>query len=423
MTATVAQLAARALRKTGLAPVAVASHPSAGSAVTLAVVAARALRLLGLNPVAAASQPSTGSTVTLALTAARALRLLGINPVAEADATANSGTTNVAAIATRALRKLGVVAADETPVSADTTIAEEKVTAVHEMLAASNLITWASSAVPVSVAEHYTIMAAHLIAPAFGMPQDIAAFDAAYANVRLIALSGAAGQALAEAEVTAAHQTANALGMVTWAISAIPEAAATHYAVMAASRLAQAMGRPVSDGDYTAALNLLRQFAFSGTAGQTLAEAEVTAAHQTLNGLGYVTWTTSAIPEAAATHYATMAASRLAPALGKPADDAGYSSAISLIRQFVMAGATGQAMAEEKVRGVHSDLDARGLTRWTLNDIPDYIEEPYVMIAAARLAPEVGQPSLPGMSLEGERMIRRLIALSSSGTPVQAVYF
>lgn len=319
MTATVAQLAARALRKTGLAPVALASHPTSGSAVTLA------------------------------LTAARALRLLGINPVAEADATANSGTTTVAAIATRALRRLGVVAADETPVAADTTLAEEKVTAVHEMLAASNLITWASSVIPLSVAEHYTIMAAHLIAPAFGMPQDAPAFDAAFAHVRTIALSGAAGQ--------------------------------------------------------------------------TLAEAEVTAAHQTLNALGYVTWTLSAIPESAATHYATMAASRMAPAIGKPADDAGYASAVALMRQFAMAGATGQAMAEEKVRAAHASLDARGLTRWTLADIPDYAEEPLVMMAAELLAPEVGQSPLPGLYLAGEREIRRVVAMPSSGTPVQATYF
>jgi hypothetical protein len=319
MTATVAQLAARALRKTGLAPVALADHPS------------------------------SGSVVTLALTAARALRLLGINPVSEADAAANSGTTTYEAVATRALRRLGVVAADETPVTADTTLAEEKSRAVHEMLAATGLITWASSAIPLSVAEHYAVMAAHLIAPAFGQAGDVAGFDAAFGHVRVIALSGAAGQALAEAEVTAAHQTLNALGYVTWAISAIPESAATHYA--------------------------------------------------------------------------TMAASRLAPALGRPADDKGYAAAVSLVRQFAMAGATGQAMAEQKVRAAHASLDARGMTRWTLADIPDYAEEPLVMMAAELLAPEVGQPAINGMYLAGEREIRRVVAMPSSGTPVVAVYF
>lgn len=316
---------------------------------TVAQLAARALRKTGLSPVALASRPSSGSTVTLAVIAANTLRLLGINPVAEASATANSGTTTTAAVALRALRRLNVVAADETPVAADTTLAEEKATAVHEMLAATNLITWASSAIPNSVAEHYAIMAAHLIAPAFGVAVDAALFDAAAASVRRIALSG--------------------------------------------------------------------------TAGQTLAEAEVTAAHQSLNSLGFVTWAISAIPEGASTHYATMAAARLAPAMGLPANDAGYASAVALVRQFVMSGATGQAIAEEKVRAVHYSLDARGVARWTLNDIPDYAEEPLVMMAAELLAPEVGQPPLPGLYVAGEREIRRLIAMPSSGTPVVAVYF
>ena len=527
MTATVAQLAARALRKTGLAPVALADHPSSGSTVTLALTAARALRLLGINPVAEAdatansgtqaaadvarrvlqrlglipvapgSWPDVGSNITVAVIAARVLRLLGANPISEADATANTGTTTVAAVATRALRRLNAVAADETPVTADTTLAEEKVTAVHEMLAATNLITWASSAIPNSVAEHYAIMAAHLAAPAFGQPTDAAMFDAAFASVRSIALSGSAGQALAEAEVTAAHEFVRGMGFVTWATSAIPPSVASYYAEMAAARLSKAYGRDIPEDAYQNAANMIRRVELSGTTGQalalehvtavhdqlaamglitwassvipeyavshyvtmaaslmaptvglpadpagadaalgalrvmclsgadgqTLAEAEVTAAHQTLNALGYVTWAISAIPESAATHYATMAASRLAPAMGRPADDKGYATAVSLVRQFAMAGATGQAMAEEKVRAAHASLDARGLTRWTLLDLPDYAEEPLVMMAAELLAPEVGQPPLNGMSLAGEREIRRLIALPSSGEPVRAVYF
>lgn len=527
MTATVAQLAARALRKTGLSPVAVASRPSSGSTVTLAVIAANTLRLLGINPVAEASAaansgtqagayvarrvlqrlgltpvepadwPASGSNVTVAVIAARVLRLLGANPISEADATANSGTTTVAAVATRALRRLNVVAADETPVTADTTLAEEKVTAVHEMLAATNLITWASSAIPNSVAEHYAIMAAHLIAPAFGQPQDAALFDAAFASVRSIALSGSAGQALAEAEVTAAHEFVRGMGFVTWATSAIPPSVASYYAEMAVARLSKAYGRDIPEDAYQNAANMVRRVELSGTtgqalalehvtavhdqlagmnlitwassvipefavshyvtmaaslmaptvglpadpagsdaalatlrtlclsgsAGQTLAEAEVTAAHQSLNSLGFVTWAISAIPEGASTHYATMAAARLAPAMGRPANDAGYASAVALVRQFAMAGATGQAIAEEKVRAAHYSLDARGMTRWTLADIPDYAEEPLVMMAAELLAPEVGQPPLPGLYLAGEREIRRVVAMPSSGTPVAAVYF
>ena len=526
MTATVAQLAARALRKTGLSPVALASRPSSGSTVTLAVIAANTLRLLGVNPVAEASATANSGTKAIADIARmimqrlgliprgatvlsgvaietpddiaeRVLRMLGANPISEADATANSGTTTVAAVATRALRRLNVVAADETPVSADTTLAEEKVTAVHEMLAATNLVTWASSVIPNHVAEHYTIMAAHLIAPAFGVVVDAAMFDAALAGVRRIALSGQNAQNSAVTEVAFAHEILVGLGiapwdyteiprtvaaqyvimaatrlsstygvslpesgytdaiatvrrvvvsagngtdisveharqvhdmlaaenLITWADSAVPYYAVEHYVAIGAHYMAPLVGMPADQSGHDAAMAAMRRISLSGSAGQTLAEAEVTAAHQTLNSLGYVTWTLSAIPESAATHYATMAASRLAPAIGKPADDAGYASAVTLMRQFAMAGATGQAIAEEKVRAAHASLDARGLTRWTMLDLPDYAEEPLVMMAAELLAPEVGQPPLPGLYVAGEREIRRLIALPSAGTAVQAVYF
>lgn len=312
--ATVAELGARVLRKVGLTPIALADQPSAGTAVTVQTVAARVLRLLGVSQAGASAVAVAGTTVTMA------------------------------SIATRALRRLAVVPAEESPVTADQIVAEEKVLAVHEALAANKVATWASTAIPAYVAEHYTIMAASLLAPAFGLP-------------------------------------------------------------------------PVA-GDFAEAEARVRQIVLSHTVGQSAAEVEVEAAHQTAVALGYATWADTAIPEAVAPHYATMAAARLAPAYGKPGDDAAYAAALALIRQFAFSGTKGQSMAEEKVRAAHAHLAARGLTRWTLSGIPDYAEEPVVMIAAEMLAPEVGQPVPRGSWALGERMVRQVIATPSAGGSV-----
>lgn len=311
---------------------------------TVAQLGARALRKIGLTPVAVADQTSAGTVVPVATIAARTLRLLGVNQVAEADAPANSGTVSVATIATRALRRLAVVAAEETPVATDQTLGEEKVTAVHEALVARNLVSWASSAIPTWVAEHYTVMASALLAPNFGIGVEAGTLEGARDGILLIMLSGASGQALAEAEVNAAHQTLNAMGYVSWAVDAVPQAASTHYAVMAANRIGAAYGRPM--------------------------------------------------------------------------DGVAYGEAIAMIRRITVSGPVGQAMAEEKIRAVHADLAARGLTRWTLAAIPDYAEEPVVMMAAELLAPECGQPALSGAFMAGEKMIRRFIATPTAGGSV-----
>lgn len=319
MVATVAQLAARALRKVGLAPVAVADRPTEGSAVTVATIAARTLRLLGANPVEQSSMPAL------------------------------SGTHDTTDVAERALLRLNVYAAGETAETADQSYGESAATTVHEELIALNAATWAYNAIPEWAFEHYVTMAAHYLRPGFGLPADPEGYAAARDAVVRVALGGARGQALAAAEVTAAHQT--------------------------------------------------------------------------LNSLGLVSWDTSAIPEACSSHYATMAAARLGPVFGRPGDEVAYANAIALVRRFAMSGEQGQDIAAEKVRAANRLLEAKGLTRWTLADLPAYAEEPLVMIAAEMLAPDVGQPPMPGLAASAEAMIRKMIALPSSRSTVAAVYF
>jgi hypothetical protein len=422
--ATVAALGARALRKLGLAPVAVADRPSSGSTVTVALIANRALRILGVNPIAESDAASNSGTVSVTIIAARALRRLGFNPHVESAVPAESGTTDTDDIAERALRMLGIVSATETPATEDQTLAAEKATAVHQHLLSVNFVPWAYNEIPASCAEHYVIMTAHLLAPSFGITPNLpASFEGARDGVRAVAWSGAYGQTAAEDRVTAVHEMLAALNFVSWASSAIPTWAADHYAAMASYLLAPGSGAQVDPAVYDNALNTIRTISLTGSAGQTRAETAVNAAHQTLNSMGFVTWATSAIPEGAAEHYAIMAAAQLAPVYGKPRDDTAYASAIAMVRRFAYSGATGQSIAEAKVRAAYGSLAARGLSRWTLASIPEEAEEPIVMMAAALLAPDIGEPAPPGIYQAGEAEIRRITALGTSRTGVVAEYY
>lgn len=422
--ATVAQLAARALRKLGLSPVAVADRPSSGSTVTVAVIANRTLRILGVNPIAESDAASNSGTVSVTTIAARALRRLGFNPHAESAVPAEAGTTDTADIAERALRMLAIVGATETPATEDQTAAEEKATAVHQHLLSVCFVPWASDEIPASCAEHYVIMTAHLLAPSFGITPNLpATFEGARDGIRIVAWSGAYGQSEAEDKVTAVHEMLAALNFVSWASSAIPTWAADHYAAMASFLLAPGSGVAVDAAAYDRALDVIRTASLTGSGGQTRAETAVNAAHQTLNAMGFVTWTTSAIPEAAAEHYAIMAAAQLAPVYGKPRDDTAYASAIAMVRRFAYSGATGQSIAEGKVRAAYGSLAARGLSRWTLASIPEEAEEPIVMMAAALLAPDIGEPVPQGAYQAGEAEIRRITALGTSRSGVVAEYY
>jgi hypothetical protein len=388
------------------------------------VIANRTLRILGANPIAEADAASNSGTVTVAVVAAQALRRLGFNPHAYADVPAQTGTTDTTDIATRALRMLGIVAATETPATEDQTEAETKAMAAHQHLLSVCFVPWGDGEVPASCAEHYVIMTAHLLAPSFGITPNLpASFEGARDGIRAVAWSGTYGQTAAEEQVTYVHEMLAALNFVSWASSAIPTWAAGHYAAMASYLLAPGSGVAVDGAVYDRALDVIRTASLTGSAGQSRAETEVNAAHQTLNAMGFVTWTTAAIPEGAAEHYAIMAAAQLAPVYGKPRDDAAYASAIAMVRRFVYSGATGQSIAEAKVRAAYGSLAARGLSRWTLASIPEEAEEPIVMMAAALLAPDIGEPVPPGMYQAGETEIRRITALGTSRTAVVPEYY
>lgn len=530
MTATIAQLGARALRKLGVAIVADASRQPSGTPATsfdvvarvlrdmgittteaerpasLAAVSAdeparRALRMVGANPIAGVA--SSGIAIGVAEIASRALRDLGANPADMGAPLASGITMDSAALGTAVLLKLSVIASDETPSITDQAYVVNRVLAVHDELVALDYVTWPVTAVPLAATEFYVIMAATLAAAAFdkqpnmdaykmaqeairqqalsgpvaatraqarvqtvhdalvdegladwsinaipdsmgdayvGMvmtllapvydnkPPDIAVYERWANHVRRLVLSGARGQAIAVAKVQAVHEEANALGLVWWTVDQIPVAFVEDYARMAAIRLAGVYDtdtpqeKQVDAAPYEEAMGHLRRAGMVRmAAGRAL--DKVTSVHAELNELGLVTWDLYAIPASMVDAYAGMATMLMQPEGGKPEDPGAYAAQMQRVRMLVMGGPAGQALAEQKVRAVHYSLDARGRTRWTLFDVPDYAEEPYVLMTATLLAPEVGVKADSTWEMRAEVDLMRIVSVPSNNRPVVGHYF
>lgn len=427
MSATKAQLGARALRKLGIALVADSSRPAGGLARPAEQLADDALRDLGVA-VPESQRPGAAGTVAVPILAARSLRAVGVNPNGPAPPF-DGPTFTMTQVAGRTLLKLGVIASDEAALPQDQVAAETVVNAVHQALARENVVTWLVEQIPAGAAEWVVMMAATLLAPSFGKPPDPAGYKYAEDELRRQALSSFRGQALAEAEIATVHETFNAQGLVAWPLDAVPTGHADDYVTAAAVLLARMMGR-----NQDAASRQVDAAAWSMVEGRlrtaanirgarARAVAKITAAHEELNALGVVDYTADAIPPSAAESYIALAVAALGPSFGRPADPAAEQAEMARIRRIAMGGPAGQALAEQKVLAVHGDLDARGKVRWTLMDLPDFAEEAYVFMAATWLAPECGVEANPNWWPLAEQMLARAVSVPSARQPVVAVYF
>ena len=436
MTATVAQLAARALRKLGIAIIGDAQRPGAGPISSVLDVASRVMRELGV-PVADADRPAAEPPVSKAEVAARSLRMVGIDPAVMDMANYNNGLTNynsglrfnLGDVARQTLLKLGVIAPEETPSPADLLSAEGRVTNVHNQLAEMDYVTWSLYSIPSAYVEHYVTMACNLLGPQYGKPLAPELFIAAQETIRRIALSGARGQAFAEAKVVSVHEGLNAAGLVAWGVNQVPAAHAEDYAAMVATllgplfdHLQDAGSRGADQTEWTAAEARIRKASIlRGSYGR--AQDRVRAIQSELNALGLVSWDADHIPAAAADALASMAAMQMGAEFGRPMEAKAYADMEARIRRISMGGAAGQALAEQKVRAVQASLEARGHARWTIHDVPFYAEEPLVFMAATWLAPECGVPADPAWWAAAELDINRIISLPSEREPVRASYF
>lgn len=95
---------------------------------------------------------------------------------------------------------------------------------------------------------------------------------------------------------------------------------------------------------------------------------------------------------------------------------------IKVLAAGEVASAEDAQLVEEKLRAVHASLKTHGLLRWTLQDIPDYAEEPYVMMCAFLVAPDFSQVAEPAYWSIGLSEIQAAVSLKAAGV-VRAEYF
>lgn len=99
-----------------------------------------------------------------------------------------------------------------------------------------------------------------------------------------------------------------------------------------------------------------------------------------------------------------------------------------VLRKLLVLAAGESASADdlelvyEKLDSVHAALRTRGLLRWTINSVPDYAQEPYVLMAAFLAAPEFQRAPDVSMWASGMREIETAVALPNAGT-TRAEYF
>ena len=234
---------------------------------------------------------------------------------------------------------------------------------------------------------------------------------------------------LAEAvgRTQAVHDMLASLQVVGWSSNAIPDAAAEWYVIMTAQLVAPAFGKPANMDVFNAAMAALRQLALGGPYGQAIAEQKAAETHERLNAAAIVSWPISAIPVAQAEDYVTMTAALLAPVYGmdpqavQAANAAANAAMVNIRKQAMIAGS--QAVAEQKVIAAYVSLDARGRTRFSLLDLPDWAEEPLVLMACVLAAPEFEVKVDPAWSAQAEMDLMRIVSFPGDREPVRAVYF
>ncbi len=154
-----------------------------------------------------------------------------------------------------------------------------------------------------------------------------------------------------------------------------------------------------------------------------LAQRKALSVHDGLVAQGLVSWgADQTVPRGVAEDYVMLTALHLGPSFGRGGDAAGADRIEQRIRRVSML-MKAPALAEQAVMDVHSALDARGKARWSVFDVPDHAEGPYVALAANLLAPQFGLEADEAGQLRAERQLAQAIALPSSGEAMRPEYF
>jgi len=155
---------------------------------------------------------------------------------------------------------------------------------------------------------------------------------------------------------------------------------------------------------------------------QALALDKVNSVQGAIDAQGLVWWDPSEVPRAFVEEYTKLAAAQAASSFGKQADPQVMQLLEARIKRGVME-MSGHDIAVEAVMAVHSNLLARGLARWSSQDIPEWVAGPYEVIAADFMSAKFGSQVDNDDLVAAWRSLAQMITLPSSGQRVQATYF
>jgi hypothetical protein len=230
---------------------------------------------------------------------------------------------------------------------------------------------------------------------------------------------------LAQAKVNAVHDDMMAQGIVSWAVSAIPQAVAEEYTKLAAAMSASSFGKVVDPAIVAMLEGRVRKVSQIISARDRATQA-VLAVHDSLVSQASAAWTNNMIPQALFDEYVRLTSIQLAPIFGVAADPAIVPALEARVRRYQAVIGAPDA-ANNAVMDIHNDLSMRGIVRWTVWDIPDSAADAYEKLAASQLLPLFAgmfDAKLdPNAVPLAERQLARMIALPTSGIPVQIAYF
>jgi len=155
---------------------------------------------------------------------------------------------------------------------------------------------------------------------------------------------------------------------------------------------------------------------------QALALDKVASVHAALDAQGLVWWDATAVPRAFVEEYTKLTGQAAASSFGKSGDPQLVQFLEARVRRGVME-ISGHDIAVEAVMAVHNNLLARGLARWSSQDIPEWIAPSYEVIAADYCGPKFEKQVDNDDLTMAWRALAQIIALPTSGQTVQAQYF
>jgi hypothetical protein len=149
---------------------------------------------------------------------------------------------------------------------------------------------------------------------------------------------------------------------------------------------------------------------------------KVASVHAALDAQGVVWWPVGSVPRAFTEEYTKLTAAMAGSSFGKSIDPAMVPLHEARIRKGAMV-LSADNNAQQAVTNVHNDLVMRGIARWSIQDIPDPLSDPYATLAADALAPLFGGDTDPNDTRDAMVAIYRYVALPSSGETVSVAYF